>query len=109
VCYDGILSLGATADAIREAGGRALAIRRHVGGAAVRVIVDPERCEGHAHCVELAPEVFALDDEGQSRVILEHPGEELRAGVEHAARRCPRQAIVLREAAAQATPLRPHA
>ncbi|MFN8514776.1 MAG: ferredoxin [Thermomicrobiales bacterium] len=63
----------------------------------MKVIVDPDRCEGHARCVELAPEVFALDDDGYSKVILEHPDESLRAKVEAAVRLCPRQAILLIE------------
>lgn len=63
----------------------------------MKVIVDPDRCEGHARCVELAPEVFALDDDGYSRVILDYPDEALRPKVEAAVRLCPRQAILLRE------------
>jgi ferredoxin len=63
----------------------------------MKVMVDPDRCEGHARCVELAPEVFALNDEGLSTVLLDHPGEELRAKVEAAVRLCPRQAILLTE------------
>jgi ferredoxin len=63
----------------------------------MKVMVDPDRCEGHARCVELAPEVFALNDDGLSVVLLEHPGEELRAKVEAAVRLCPRQAILLTE------------
>jgi ferredoxin len=61
----------------------------------MEVMVDPDRCEGHARCVELAPEVFDLDADGYSRVILEHPDESLRASVEAAVRLCPRQAILL--------------
>ena len=63
----------------------------------MKVIVDPDLCEGHARCVELAPEVFALDDDGLSRVIREHPDESLRPKVEAAVRLCPRQAILLVE------------
>jgi ferredoxin len=63
----------------------------------MKVIVDPDLCEGHARCVELAPEVFTLDDDGYSRVILEYPDEALRPKVEAAVRLCPRQAILLRE------------
>jgi ferredoxin len=63
----------------------------------MKVIVDPDRCEGHARCVELAPEVFALDNDGYSQVILEHPDESLRPKVEAAVRLCPRQAILLIE------------
>ena len=70
----------------------------------MRVIVDLDRCEGHARCVELAPEVFALDDDGLSRVILEHPGEDLRPKVERAVRLCPREAIRLIEEPAPPAP-----
>jgi ferredoxin len=30
----------------------------------MRIIVHRERCQGHARCWAMAPEVFALDDEG---------------------------------------------
>jgi ferredoxin len=63
----------------------------------MRVVVDRDRCEGYGRCAETAPEVFELRDDGQSHVLLAHPGEELRARVERAARRCPRQAITLAE------------
>lgn len=61
----------------------------------MRVIVDPDRCEGHARCVEVAPEVFALDADGFSQVILANPGEALRPRIERAVALCPRQAIFL--------------
>ncbi len=70
----------------------------------MRVIVDLDRCEGHARCVELAPEVFALNDDGMSEVLIAYPGEELRPKVERAVRLCPRQAIQLTEESAPATP-----
>jgi ferredoxin len=70
----------------------------------MKVIVDPDRCEGHARCVELAPEVFALNDDGMSEVLIEFPGEELRPKVERAVRLCPRQAIVLTEEPAPSAP-----
>ena len=31
----------------------------------MRIIVDPDRCEGQAVCVGLAPAVFALDDDDE--------------------------------------------
>jgi ferredoxin len=67
------------------------------GGGMMRVIVDLDRCEGHARCVEVAPDVFALNDEGQSVVLVEHPSEELRPQIERAVRLCPRQAITIVE------------
>ena len=63
----------------------------------MRVRVDLDRCEGHGRCVELAPAVFALNDDGLSVVLIEEPGEDLRPQVEEAVRRCPRQAITLDE------------
>ena len=63
----------------------------------MKVIVDLDRCEGHARCVEVAPEVFALNDDSQSQVIVENPGEELRPQIERAVRLCPRQAISIVE------------
>lgn len=68
----------------------------------MKVVVDPDRCEGHARCVELAPEIFALDADGYSRVILESPAESLRPKVEAAVRLCPRQAIMLLETPSEA-------
>lgn len=31
----------------------------------MRIIADHDRCEGHGLCVEQAPEVFDLDDDGE--------------------------------------------
>jgi len=31
----------------------------------MKIIVDPDRCEGQAVCVGLAPAVFALDDDDE--------------------------------------------
>ena len=59
----------------------------------VRVVVDPDRCEGNARCLEAAPGVFELGDDDQAHVILERPSEEQRTAVERAVRVCPRQAI----------------
>ena len=32
----------------------------------LRVHVDPDKCQGHARCYALAPELFDIDDYGQS-------------------------------------------
>ena len=61
----------------------------------MKVIVDHERCEGYARCIELAPTVFALSDDGQSDAVIERPGVDLLPNVERAVRLCPRQAISL--------------
>ena len=36
---------------------------------ALKVKVDPERCQGHARCAALAPELFKLDDLGNAHEI----------------------------------------
>jgi len=56
--------------------------------------VDPEKCQGHARCYALAPELFVVDDYGQSTEI----GEGIvPAGLEYKARlaiaNCPEYAI----------------
>lgn len=63
----------------------------------MRVIVDQDRCEGNLRCAAAAPEVFEVRDDDKSYVLIETPGEDLRAKVERAARLCPRQAITLLE------------
>ncbi len=61
----------------------------------MKVMIDLDRCEGNAKCVEAAPEVFKLDENDQAVVLIEKPGPELQAKVARAARICPKQAIKL--------------
>ena len=35
----------------------------------MRIHVDPDKCQGHARCYGLAPQLFDVDDYGQSSVI----------------------------------------
>lgn len=63
----------------------------------MRVEVNRDLCEGNAVCVKEAPEVFALGDDDQARILQEHPDEALRAKVDRAVRRCPRNALRLVE------------
>jgi ferredoxin len=63
----------------------------------MRVIVDYDVCESNALCMAAAPEVFEVRDDDNLYVLDETPGEELRAKVEEAVRRCPKQAISLAE------------
>ncbi len=61
----------------------------------MKVAVDLDRCEGNMRCQAAAPEVFEVRDDDRAYVLISHPGEELRAKVERAARLCPRQAIAI--------------
>ena len=61
----------------------------------MKVTVDPERCQGHARCWDIAPEVFDLDDQGHGMVLVAVVPAELEAGAREAAANCPERAIRL--------------
>ena len=63
----------------------------------MKPVVDHALCEGHARCEETAPQVFQVDDDDKSQVLVDILPEELRDRVEVAVRVCPRQAISLEE------------
>jgi ferredoxin len=63
----------------------------------VKAIVDHSLCEGHAKCMEQAPDVFDVRDDDLSHVLMDDIPEEQRAKVERAAHICPRAAITLEE------------
>ena len=63
----------------------------------MRIVVDYDLCESNAICMGIAPEVFEVRDDDFLYVLNETPGEELRAQVEEAVRRCPKQAISIAE------------
>ncbi|HEX4903037.1 MAG TPA: ferredoxin [Acidimicrobiales bacterium] len=62
-----------------------------------KVVVDFDLCESNAICMGIAPEVFEVRDDDFLYVLQEHPGEELRAKVEEAVQRCPKQAISIED------------
>jgi len=64
---------------------------------AMRVVVDLELCEGNAVCSNVAPEVFVVGDDDLARVKVDPVPEALRTKVETAVRRCPRQALALKD------------
>ena len=37
----------------------------------MKIRVDPDKCQGHARCYGLAPEIFDVDDYGQASVIVD--------------------------------------
>jgi ferredoxin len=59
----------------------------------MKVVVDPDRCQGHARCWEICPEVFSLDEEGHSVVPVADVPAELEAKVSRAVANCPERAI----------------
>jgi ferredoxin len=60
----------------------------------MRVALEPGRCQGHARCNAVAPDVFDLDDDGFVQV---DGSVEVAAGREDSARRgaaaCPERAL----------------
>lgn len=61
----------------------------------MKLEIDGDRCQGHAMCYLLAPDLFDVDDEGRGRVV----GPDVPDGLEQQARvaedRCPERAIVI--------------
>ncbi len=64
----------------------------------MKPVVDHTLCEGHARCEETAPQVFEVDENDKSQVLVEVVPEDLRDRVDVAVRVCPRQAISLEKA-----------
>ncbi len=60
----------------------------------MKVRIDPERCQGHGRCYDLAPSLFGDDEEGYGQVLGDGV---IPPGQEDAARRavanCPERAI----------------
>ena len=57
--------------------------------------VDAERCQGHARCWEICPDVFSLDDEGHAFVENPDVPAALEDKAREAANNCPERAITL--------------
>lgn len=66
-----------------------------MNGRALRVEVDPLRCEGHAQCFEMAPELFDLNSDDVAEVVTKFPDEDQWPAARAAAAACPRQAILI--------------
>jgi ferredoxin len=62
-----------------------------------RVRIDPRLCEGHALCIDLAPEVFDLSDDDVA-TCDERPSKSLWDAVTAAMNACPRGAITIEPA-----------
>ena len=63
----------------------------------MKVVVDLSVCDVHGLCVEAAPEVFEIGDDGALHVLEERPPEGLRAKVDAAVRECPTGALSIEE------------
>jgi ferredoxin len=61
----------------------------------MRVTVDGTRCQGHARCWQICPEVFSLDDEARSYVDNPEVPAALESKVHAAVANCPERAITV--------------
>ena len=61
----------------------------------MKVSVDFEVCQSHGLCMQSAPEVFEVKDDGFLYILNETPPDSLRKKVETAVRECPTGAIKL--------------
>lgn len=63
----------------------------------MKIVVDYDLCEANAICMDIAPEIFKVDENDELQLLVENPPEELRSRVEEAVRLCPRQAISIQK------------
>lgn len=63
----------------------------------MKIVIDYDLCESNAVCMGIVPEVFDVRDDDMLYLLDESPGDDLRPKVEEAARRCPKQAILIQD------------
>ena len=61
----------------------------------MKILADRRRCQGYGNCVDAAPRVFALDDDGRVELLVEEVPPELREGAAAGVGRCPVRALAL--------------
>lgn len=61
----------------------------------MRIVVDYDACASTGACVQSAPELFEIRDDGFLYVLQEEPAEERRPQAEEAAEMCPTGAITI--------------
>ena len=57
------------------------------------VVVDGEACVGHGRCFELAPELFAEDEQGRCRLLQRQATPDCEELAQRAVANCPEGAI----------------
>ena len=63
----------------------------------MKLCIDPERCTGHGRCYDLAPELFADDEDGHGLVLVDEPDASQLAAARLAVNSCPEQAVILED------------
>jgi ferredoxin len=67
------------------------------GGEPMKVSIDYDLCEANAVCAGLVPEVFEVDDDDNTNILVDEVPAQLLDQVRHAVRSCPKAAISLQD------------
>jgi ferredoxin len=59
----------------------------------IKASIDWDECAGHGICARVAPEIFSVDEQGNSDVLVDEVPPELRAKAMLAMHQCPTNAI----------------
>jgi ferredoxin len=63
----------------------------------LKASIDWDKCQGNGVCARVAPEIFSVDEEGNSDVLMEEVPDNLRAKAQLAQRGCPVGAVIIAE------------
>ena len=63
----------------------------------MKIVVDPERCQGHNRCHALAPTLFEIDDLGYATAAPGPVDADLESAARLAAANCPEAAIAVQD------------
>jgi len=68
----------------------------------MKIVVDKQRCVGHARCAAAAPEIYDLDENGYIAFTAKEVPHDLQAQARRGARACPERVIQIENDAADA-------
>ena len=63
----------------------------------MKIIVDRDRCQGHARCLAEGPDIYVLDDLGYNSTNNDDVPADLAGQARRGALACPEQAITVEE------------
>lgn len=63
----------------------------------MRIVVDPDLCQGHGVCESEAPAVFRVGEDRQVEVLDTDPPEEQRPAISAAVKYCPTHALTVQD------------
>jgi ferredoxin len=63
----------------------------------MKILVDPDRCQGHARCLAEGPDVYVLDDDGYNSTNVGEVAPSLEDQARRGALACPELALTIVE------------